>query len=142
MDGACLSNRAHRRKETMISKRRGTARSSGRLSRRRWGGPCFLALWLAMVIPIVIMLIPPSSPPPPSPIELPRIEARIETLKKEVTAITEDAKAGKPHPFLLRMTEKEINTYLASNRQAQEILSEKNITRAFVRIQDGRVHAT
>jgi len=118
-------------------------------SRRRRPSPQsrWIKLVLSLVLAVVaalltLILIPPAPPEPVSPQEEARVEQHVTEIKHEVEAAHEDAQKGRPHPFTIHMTEKELNTFLATNPQAQEILFAKDIERAFVRIRGRSIRAT
>lgn len=123
----------HRRRP---SRRKRTSRTS------RWIRAGITLLLAALAALIALILIPPAPPEPVSPQEEARVEQHVAEIKREVEAAHADAEKGRPHPFTIHMTEKELNTFLATNPQAQEILYAKEIERAFVRIRGNSIRAT
>ncbi|MGC8669453.1 MAG: hypothetical protein ACP5VE_15205 [Chthonomonadales bacterium] len=124
-------------------------RSGRRRSHRRRPSQAsrWVKLGLTVILAVVaalltLILIPPAPPEPASPQEEARVEQHVAEIKHEVEAAHADAEKGRPHPFTIRMTERELNTFLATNPQAQEILYAKEIERAFVRIKGHTIRAT
>ncbi len=102
---------------------------------------CSLAL-LILAIPTYLFLTPPKPPPPLPPAERAKVDARVTEVRNQVKQITRDASAGKRPAFTLTLREAEINRLLETDDRIQRLMHGKQVSKAWVRIVDGRIRAT
>lgn len=112
-----------------------------RLRRRACCCGC-LFLLLAGLVPVSLVMLPPPAPPPLAPAARARAKEHIAEVKREIQSLQKAIVTHKPRPFTLRLTEQEMNTFLETDNEAQRIMAENRIEKAFVRIEEGQVKAT
>lgn len=89
------------------------------------------------------LLTTPPAPPAPLPAaKQAEVKAQVHDLKQKVRQIAKDAAAGKAHPFTLKMTEDELNAYMASDEQAREAMRAHRLERVWAHIENGHVLLT
>jgi uncharacterized protein YpmS len=101
---------------------------------------CLLGL-LVVAVPVAILLAPPPPPPVITPAQRAASETHLKEIHKEVAEIKSAARENRSRPFTLRMTEADINTFLAVDPQARGSIERNKLSGAYVRIEGGQLKA-
>ncbi len=131
------SEHKHRRRRTR-SKRRQLEKKKNQFL-RNYGLQSCLVIVLLSLIPAWYLMSAESPDPAMDSLELSHITAHIDQVKAELRAVKMDGQMGKPHPFEIKLSGKDLDVGLTYDDTAQGVLRTKNIEDQRVKIQNGQI---
>jgi len=99
-------------------------------------------LLILILIPLYLIFTPPAPPAPLSKDEEAKVDASLAEKRVVLKQIARNRSEGKKEPFTLVLREAEINRLLETDQRLQDAMHSRQVSKAWVRISNGRVHAT
>ena len=130
----------HRRRRSHNRKRQLEKKKSKFL--RNYGLQSCLVVVLLSLIPAWFLMSSESPNPVMGAAELSAITAHIDQVKDELRAVKMDGQLGKPHPFKIELSGKDLDVGLTYDDLAQGVLRAKNIEDQSVKIQNGQIYVS